>query len=324
MIGYFLFFVGFVLIFVAGWLNNTALMTMSFLLVLFSAAAFLATFFSLIFLQITAVKWTGRAERGLSGAVRVRLPERLSPTISHSIILKYRVTINGRKQKGKVRVPLQAGETIELPFAAEECGLLRVKVTSVWVSDLFGWFSLAKGSRIRVELPVFPGEEEAETGAMPVEGREDADGSRSAAAIRGTAVRDISAYRDGDEARTIHWPASARLGSLMKMEYEESVRPVVSYSPELPEKTAEVDGAACRISGDVLASLAAGFAVQTESALISSRTELDTYLKTLYFEVKKNAETKNENRHKHTKQVKNDGSSHDMKGTAMAEKGGAS
>lgn len=216
MIGLLIFIGAFILIFVAGWLNNTPLMTMSFLLVLLSAAGLVTTAVSLALVRVTAVEWTGRAEKGLTGAVRVRLSKRISPALAPYISIRYRIFINNVKQKGSVRAPLYGGSVIELPFVGTECGLLCLSVRSLRVTDLFGWFSLAKPCRLTFELPVLPDDSAEETESIFPQTGEEAVGSRAEAASRGTAVRDISSYRPDDEARAIHWPASARLGVLMK------------------------------------------------------------------------------------------------------------
>lgn len=282
MIGFFLLFAGIVLIFVAGWLNSTALMTMGFFLALFCAAALLATAISLVFLRITGDDYAGRAVKGLPGEVRVRPSVHISPALAPYIILRYRVSVNGKKQRGRVLSPLSGGEAVALPFAAEECGLLHIRVTSVRVPGLFGLFSLWKLSRVQYEIPVFPDDEAADAVSAAPGRVEDAEGRTPLAAARGTEVRDLSAYNAGDEARSIHWPASARLSKLMKKDYSEDRRRIVFYAAELPAAPAEVDECACRISSDVLASLAAGFAVQIGDILISSRDDLDRYLENVY------------------------------------------
>ncbi len=185
MIGFLLLIGGFILIFVAGWLNNTAFMTMSFLLVLLSGAGLVTTAVSLALLRLSPVEWTGRAEKGLSGTVRVRLSSGVSPTLAPYIILKYRSTINNVKQKGSVRAPMYGGALIELPFEASECGILRLSVTSVRAADLFGWFSFVRPCRITIEFPVFPDDTAEAPGAVLAEGRKEAAGNSRVSAARG-------------------------------------------------------------------------------------------------------------------------------------------
>ncbi len=322
MIGFLLLIGGFILIFVAGWLNNTALMTMSFFLVLLSGAGLVTTAVSLALLRLSPVEWTGRAEKGLSGTVRVRLSSGVSPTLAPYIILKYRSTINNVKQKGSVRAPMYGGAVIELPFEASECGILRLSVTSVRAADLFGWFSFVRPCRITIEFPVFPDDTAEAPGAVLAEGRKEAAGNSRVSAARGTEVRDLSAYQAGDEARFIHWPASARLGQLMKKEYEEEERAVVSYKPVLPETIEDVDPASCRISADILGLLEAGYAVQAEGMLISSREGLDAYLEDIYKRTgKKETVRKDEKR-----QIKTKGSekSAARKAVQVRQEGGSS
>lgn len=283
MIGFLLLAAGLILTHLSAFLNNTVLMMVSVFLLLLSAAGFFFTLFSLLFLRIRPMIYHGRAVRGLPGAVRLQLSSAFSPTLAPYIILKYDVSLNGKRKRRHLTLPVRPGAVIDLPFEAAECGLLKIPAISVRVTDLFGWFSLGKRCRVSIELPVFPGNNRKKQ--ISSSGRTDQEeGQTKRPAPIGYEVRDLSAYVAGDEARSIHWPASARLGTLVKKDYEEDRRRVADYEPALPTGPAEVDAAARTISADICALLDRGCAVRLpgQEALIGGQADLDAWLTKMY------------------------------------------
>lgn len=293
MMGFLLLAAGICLSLFSAYLNNTILMTVSVFLLLLSAAGFFFTLLSLIFLRIQPLAYRGRAVRGLSGAAHVQLSSRISPTLAPYIILKYDVSLNGKRQRRRVRVPVRTGAVLELPFEATECGLLKIPALTVRVTDLFGWFSLWKSCRVSLVLPVFP-ENNVKTAVPSAGGLAAEEGRKKITVPLGSEVRDLSAYAAGDEARAIHWPASARLGKLMKRDYEEGARRIADYEPTLPKGPAEVDAAAGRISADICALLDSGCAVRLpgQEAIIGGQADLDAWLTEMYTETEAAQERK--------------------------------
>jgi uncharacterized protein (DUF58 family) len=74
-------------------------------------------------------------------------------------------------------------------------------------------------------------------------------------------VRSVRPYLPGDSARLVHWPTSARRGTLVVREHEPPVVVGVALVVELHGTTEEVELIASRAAGLGRATLAAGGAV---------------------------------------------------------------
>ena len=77
----------------------------------------------------------------------------------------------------------------------------------------------------------------------------------------GEAVRTLREYVQGDAARLVHWPSTARRGQLVVKELEEPDRPGLVLRVELSGPPEEVEDVAARAMGAALGGLRAGLHV---------------------------------------------------------------
>ena len=116
-------------------------------------------------------------------------------------------------------------------------------------------------SSCRSSWPVAP----RPTGEPPRLSERPHDGATSAASVlgprAGDTVRSVRPYVPGDPARLVHWPTSARRGTLVIREHEPPAAIGVALVVDLNGARDDVEEAASRAAGIGLATLAAGGAV---------------------------------------------------------------
>ncbi|WP_326828383.1 DUF58 domain-containing protein [Parafrankia elaeagni] len=124
-------------------------------------------------------------------------------------------TVGGRRVR--VAVPsLAAGETREVAclLPTDRRGIFPVGPLTVGHSDPFGLFHAARSYPSQARLTVQP---RPESVLPPPTGRSrETDGRTSAAApTGGVAFHSLREYVRGDDLRLVHWPSSARTGTLL-------------------------------------------------------------------------------------------------------------
>jgi uncharacterized protein (DUF58 family) len=122
-------------------------------------------------------------------------------------------------------------------FCSRQWGLYPVGPVRVLASDPFGLFRASRALPEVDEFAVFPRVHDvaglAQLGARPTLAPQEAADGRSGQSLLYLGVRD---YRAGDDLRHVHWPASARRGSLVVKEYEIDLCPYVSVFVDLERK----------------------------------------------------------------------------------------
>ena len=188
------------------------------------------------------------------------------------------VTLTGRADRVTVRVldPASAWFHTAVPaegtilHLADQRGVfpgVAVEIRSSWPLGLY-----ASGRAHHVALPRLvhvaprPARVRATPGPLPADVTEVVH--RSTLAAAGDSVRTVRPYQQGDPPRLVHWPSTARMGSLIVRELEPPVRTglaiVVDLRPPLThphgsaESKAAVEAAAEHAAGLVSSALRSG------------------------------------------------------------------
>jgi uncharacterized protein (DUF58 family) len=147
----------------------------------------------------------------------------------------------------------------EITVVPADRGVIRetvVDVTSAWPLGLVSW-------RRRLHLPLARptevGPAPIDTEATPPGVRADGVDERSTPGWRdGDIVRGAREYVPGDPVKLVHWPATARTGTLMVKEIDAPHRPGLVLVVDLRGGGAAAETAAGRAAGIANAALAAG------------------------------------------------------------------
>ncbi|TML90362.1 MAG: DUF58 domain-containing protein [Actinobacteria bacterium] len=148
------------------------------------------------------------------------------------------------------------GETIAVPARRSVLREVAVDVTSAWPLGLVRW-------RRRVHIPLT---RPVEVGPAPIDTEMTPPGARGSGADEqsapgwrdGDVVRGAREYVPGDPVKLVHWPATARTGTLMVKELDAPHRPGVVLVVDLRGGGAAAETAAGRAAGIANAALAAG------------------------------------------------------------------
>ena len=148
------------------------------------------------------------------------------------------------------------GEIIAVPARR---GVLReavVDVTSAWPLGLVPW---RRRLHLRLARPIEVGPAPIDTEVPPPDARGNGADERSAPGWRdGDVVRGAREYVPGDPVKLVHWPATARTGTLMVKELDAPHRPGLVLVVDLRGGGAAAETAAGRAAGIANAALAAG------------------------------------------------------------------
>jgi uncharacterized protein (DUF58 family) len=219
---------------------------------------------ALIALLAIAAVWPGLALCGIraaaatarDGAVGRVLPVTIELT-GHARGLQVRVSMHpeSRSEWSHADAPC-AGQTPLTPARRGVFTDLLVEVRSSSPLGLVGW-----RRKFRVELvrPLEVAPRPAPMRYEPSRGADHEANARPRASATGPEVtRGVREYVDGDPIRLVHWPATARTGSVMVRELEGPQRPRLLVVVDLrgPERDAEI--AASRAAGLALAALGRG------------------------------------------------------------------
>jgi uncharacterized protein (DUF58 family) len=118
---------------------------------------------------------------------------------------------------------------------------------------------------VRVDLPVELAVAPRPTGETPILLERPDDGTTAVVSVGGPSagdtVRSVRPYVAGDAARLVHWPTSARRGTLVVREHEPPAAVGVALVVDLNGARDDVEQAASRAAGIGRATLAAGGSV---------------------------------------------------------------
>lgn len=189
-------------------------------------------------------------------------------------VLPVRVELKGRARGLRVRVAIDrdhpgdwaradapcTGETTLVPAWRGVYSDLVIDVRSSSPLGLVGW---SRHVRVRLLRPIEVAPRTVAVPFEPVRGADHEAQAQPRSSSSGHEVtRGVREYVDGDAIRLVHWPATARTGSVMVRELEGPQRPKLIVVVDLrgPEPDAEI--AASRASGLARSALAGGTLVE--------------------------------------------------------------
>ena len=245
------------------------------------AAVVLALIGSAIFLiaRTTGSGWLMVLLSGLIGvlAVSVLLPplalrvtrlEVRSPrdaTAEHSLTVTVEVPVRVRNLRARLVEPAGSWFSFDGPAQGEitvvpaRRGVLRevaVDVTSAWPLGLVRW---RRRMHLALARPIEVGPAPIDTEFTPPGARGEGADEQSAPGWRdGDVVRGAREYVPGDPVKLVHWPATARTGTLMVKELDAPHRPGLVLVVDLRGGGPAAENAAGRAAGVANAALAAG------------------------------------------------------------------
>lgn len=170
------------------------------------------------------------------------------------------VTVHGRARGVQVRLVEPAGETrwADLPSSGVlRCGPLvrgvhRRVVVEVRTSGPLAVFMRRRLFAVPLEVPLYVAPRPVAVAWTPQHAAGD-DGAADDAALQPgvtESVRGVRPYVSGDPARSVHWPSSARTGSLVVRDFEPPTRVVLAIVLDLRGGDAEaVEAAVARAAG---------------------------------------------------------------------------
>ncbi|MBV8880596.1 MAG: DUF58 domain-containing protein [Planctomycetaceae bacterium] len=122
-------------------------------------------------------------------------------------------------------------------FCSRHWGIHSVGPVQVFASDPLGLFHARRQLAVTEEFAVFPQVYDdaglADAGARATLVPHDDSTGRSGQSLLSMGVRE---YRPGDDPRRVHWPATARRGSLMVKEYEIDLAPYYTVFLDLDRR----------------------------------------------------------------------------------------
>ena len=190
--------------------------------------------------------------------------------------VRMELTVSGRARDLRVEIPniapttsTDAPATGIVDAVLPRRGVWSRLVVVLVASGPLGLFESRRNVLVRFDRPIEVGPQPlaVDLSLPPVAGEADEvdDGCRG----DGNApelVRGARAYVVGDPLRLVHWPASARAGSLMVRELEAPGRAALTIAVDLRGDDEEAEQAAGRAAGLALAALRAGVPVTLATA----------------------------------------------------------
>ena len=148
------------------------------------------------------------------------------------------------------------GETIVVPARRGVVREVVVDVTSAWPLGLVRW---RRRLHLPLTRPIEVGPAPIDTEVTPPGARGNGADEQSAPGWRdGDVVRGAREYVPGDPVKLVHWPATARTGTLMVKELDAPHRPGLVLVVDLRGGSAAAETAAGRAAGIANDALAAG------------------------------------------------------------------
>ena len=148
------------------------------------------------------------------------------------------------------------GEIIAVPARRGVLREVAVDVRSAWPLGLVPW---RRRLRLPLPRPIEVGPAPIDTEVTPPGARGNGADEQSAPGWRdGDVVRGAREYVPGDPVKLVHWPATARTGTLMVKELDAPHRPGLVLVVDLRGGGAAAETAAGRAAGIANAALAAG------------------------------------------------------------------
>jgi uncharacterized protein (DUF58 family) len=183
------------------------------------------------------------------------------------------VDVDGRRQRLKLRVLAPSGDwtAVAVPAAGELCvvpehrGVVREVEYEVRGAGPLGLVWWRCRGRAELEHPIEVGPVPDEPARVPVAGSGGAgDDPRIGAGL--DVVRSVREYVPGDPARLVHWPVSARHGSLVVKELDDPASRRLAIVVDLRGDPDAAEGAASRAAGLAIRALREGMAVAMATA----------------------------------------------------------
>jgi uncharacterized protein (DUF58 family) len=231
---------------------------------------------------VVGAAWPGL----LLGTVRVSVAASRDATVGRPVPV--RVDLRGRSQHLKVRVvsPLgpwtraavpASGETNVVPDRRGVVCDVAVELRAGGPLGLVWW---TRRGRLPLEHPIEVGPLPEEPARLPLAGAGGAGGDPRAGAGLDV-VRSVREYVPGDPARLVHWPTSARRGSLAVKELDDPASRRLAVVVDLRGDPDAAEAAASRAAGLATRALREGLAVVMATAeddggrLAAVKTRLD-------------------------------------------------
>ena len=159
--------------------------------------------------------------------------------------------------------------------AAVELTLGRSVVESLVVTmstdGPLGMLSVSRRVEVPLAVPLFVGPDPVHRPwTPPVAPETGSDEAAGAAAHGGDEVRSVRPYRSGDPAHLVHWPSSARVGSLVVREFDPPTRPGVVLVVDLGPAAVPIDGPTVGAASDTAVDTAVERAVAEAAGLAAA------------------------------------------------------
>ena len=157
-------------------------------------------------------------------------------------------------------VPSGAAAAVELTLGRSVVESLTVTMST---DGPLGMLSVSRRVEVPLAVPLFVGPDPVHRlWTPPVAPETGSDEAAGAAAHGGDEVRSVRPYRSGDPAHLVHWPSSARVGSLVVREFEPPTRPGVVLVVDLGPAVVAVDGPTVGAAPDTAVDAAVDTAVE--------------------------------------------------------------
>jgi uncharacterized protein (DUF58 family) len=202
--------------------------------------------------------------------------------------LSVRLEVDGWSQHLMARVLSPTGEWVravvpsagETSVVPEQRGVVREVVVELRGGGPLGLVWWTRKARLVLEHPIEVGPLPDEPARLPVAGAGGAGGDPRAGAGLDV-VRGVREYVPGDPARLVHWPTSARRGSLVVKELDDPASRRLAIVVDLRGAADAAEAAAARAAGLANRALREGLAVVMATAedgrgrVAAAKTRLD-------------------------------------------------
>jgi uncharacterized protein (DUF58 family) len=219
---------------------------------------------------VLATAWPGLS----LATARVSVTGGRDGTVGRPLSLRLEVTGCGQHLMARVLSPTNtsgewvravvpsAGETSVVP---EQRGVVREVVVELRGGGPLGLVWWTKKARLALEHPIEVGPVPAEPAGLPLARAGGAGGDPRAGAGLDV-VRGVREYVPGDPARLVHWPSSARRGSLVVKELDDPASRRLAIVVDLRGAADAAEAAASRAAGLANRALREGLAVVLATA----------------------------------------------------------